>query len=108
MRGIPNRRVYVIRLDAAVLGNRKFAQRNEQYQAGKPCVYVGSTSLSPEERFKKHKDGIKANRFVRDFGLYLMKRVYQKFPPQTWPEILKTEKLLAERLRRKSYAVWQG
>jgi hypothetical protein len=37
-----------------------------------------------------------------------MKRAYQKYPPQTWPEILETEKDLAERLRKKGYAVWQA
>jgi hypothetical protein len=71
-------------------------------------VYVGSSGLSPEERFQRHKNGIGANRFAREFGLYLMKRAYQKYPPQTWPEILETEKDLAERLRKKGYAVWQA
>ena len=64
--------------------------------------------MLPEERFQKHKNGIKANRFVLEFGLYLMKRAYSKYPPQKYPEILAMEKALAERLQRKGYAVWYG
>ena len=39
--------VYVIRLDEAVLKNRRFRAANPGYVKGAPCVYVGATGLSP-------------------------------------------------------------
>jgi len=37
--------VYVIRLDEAVLKNRRFPAANPDYREGAPCVYVGATGL---------------------------------------------------------------
>ena len=56
--------IYVIALDEAVLSDKKFSAMNPNYIEGKPCVYVGSTALTPDERFQRHKDGIKANKYV--------------------------------------------
>ncbi|SVB01842.1 uncharacterized protein METZ01_LOCUS154696, partial [marine metagenome] len=33
---------------------KKFKERNPNYVDGKPCVYVGQSSLKPEARFKQH------------------------------------------------------
>ena len=32
------------------------------------ALYVGETSKTPEERFKQHKDGYKASRYVERYG----------------------------------------
>ena len=53
--------VYVVDLDPAVLGNRRFRARNPNYVEGSPCVYVGMTGLPPGERFQNHKAGVKGN-----------------------------------------------
>ena len=67
--------VYIIDLKKAVLGLKKFKARNPDYQEGKPCVYVGSTGISVEERFKQHACGKKSkkgkdlsNRYVKKYG----------------------------------------
>jgi hypothetical protein len=100
--------VYVIRLDPAVLGAKRFREANLNYVEGKPCVYVGMTGLSPEERFENHKRGYKANRFVRKYGLYLMRQKFERLNPMTWQKARRMEEKLAEKLRAKGFAVWQG
>ena len=51
--------VYVVLLDPAVAKIRKIRAANSQRDPKKPCVYVGMTGLTPEERFSNHKAGIK-------------------------------------------------
>ena len=46
--------IYVIELRKEVLSNKKFREKNPNYKPGKPCVYVGMTGKSPEERFQQH------------------------------------------------------
>lgn len=100
--------VYVVGLDPKVLEVKKYRERNPGYVEGKPCVYVGMTGLSPDERFENHRRDHKANRFVRDFGKYLMRRKFKRLNPMTYEEARETEAELADRLRRKGYAVWQA
>ena len=61
-------RVYVIELDPAVLRDRRFRAENPRYAPGKLCFYVGSTALTPEERFANHRRGHKGNRYAGQFG----------------------------------------
>ena len=49
--------IYVVELDSAVLSERRFVERNPDYRGGSPCVYIGMTSRTPEERFEQHKSG---------------------------------------------------
>jgi hypothetical protein len=100
--------VYVVRLDSAVLKVKKFRDANPDYVDGKPCVYVGMTGLAPEERFENHKKGYKANRFVRKYGLYLMRQKFERLNPMRWEKARRMEEKLAEKLRGKGFAVWQG
>jgi hypothetical protein len=100
--------VYVVRLDSAVLKVKKFRDANPDYIDGKPCVYVGMTGLTPEERFENHKRGYKANRFVRKYGVYLMRQKFDRLNPMSWEKARHMEEKLAEKLRRKGFAVWQG
>ena len=51
--------IYVIELNQKVLGIKKFRDKNPDFIDGKPCVYVGYTSLTPEERFAEHKTGMR-------------------------------------------------
>ena len=64
--------VYVVELSREVLREPKFIRCNRGYDAAKPCVYVGMTGLTPDERLDKHKAGIKSNKFVRLYGLRLL------------------------------------
>ncbi len=55
---------------AGVARIKKRARRYHHHvYPARPCVYVGMTGLDPDERFDKHKAGIKSNRFVRVYGL---------------------------------------
>ena len=99
--------VYVVDLDPAVLKVRAFRARNAAYGPGMPCVYVGMTGLPPGERFQNHKAGVKANRFVRDFGRRLLPELFECYNPMPFEAAELMEVELAEELREKGYAVWQ-
>ena len=100
--------VYVVELDAAVLRMRAFRARNPDYRAGMPCVYVGMTGLPPGERFQNHKAGVKASRFVRYYGKGLLPELFEFLNPMPYEAAQLMEVELAEELRAKGYAVWQG
>lgn len=101
--------VYVIELSRDVLQHNKFVEANLYLRADKPCVYVGSTYLSPEERFQQHIDGYKSNRYAHLYGVRLRPRLYrnlQGFRSRRLAEEAEAE--LALRLRDRGYAVWYG
>ena len=100
--------VYVVELDRSVLKMRAFRARNPSHRKGMPCVYVGMTGLPPGERFQNHKAGIKANRFVRDFGKGLLPELFDCFNPMPYEAAQQMEVELADELRARGYAVWQG
>ena len=100
--------VYVIELDKAILSSRKFRAKNPNYVTGKPCVYVGKTVRTPEERFQQHKRGYRAARFVKRFGIRLKPRLFAKYNPMTRKQADEMEPELARRLRKRGYAVWQA
>ena len=105
---MPTKSVYVVELDKKVLESKKFREANPEYVEGKPCVYVGMTGLTPEQRFENHLNGNWANGYVRRFGIRLRPKLYEQYNPMTNDEAKKKEVWLAERLRRKGYAVWQN
>lgn len=100
--------VYVIRLDQAVLSHRKFSGKNPDHDPCKPCVYVGKSFRTPEERLAQHLSGERASRWVRKYGITLIPRQYQHLNPMTRSGAESEEVSLAERLRRRGYAVWQN
>jgi hypothetical protein len=100
--------VYVVRLDEAVLEQKALREANPDRDPSKPCVYVGMTGLEPEERFQNHKNGYKASRIVKRFGRYLMRKQFERLNPMRFDEACDMERKLADRLRRKGFAVWQN
>jgi len=100
--------VYVVELSRDVLLNVRFMRSNPDYHSGKPCVYVGMTGLDPDVRFDKHKAGIQANRFVREFGLRLLPELYALYNPLTYDEARSLEVELGIDLREGGYGVWQA
>jgi len=103
----PHHSVYVIKLDDAVLNERKFREANPQHHPLKPCVYVGSTGTTPERRFAQHKRGYKANRYVRQYGRHLLPELYAPYNPMPYREAVAQEMFLAEELRHQGFGVWQ-
>ena len=111
LRAMPRRHhhsVYVVLLSLDVLDEPRFRKCNPDYAFGKPCVYVGMTGLSPDERFDKHKAGIKANKYVRLHGLQLLPQLYEAYNPMPYEGAQEMEVELAIALREEGYAVWQG
>jgi len=100
--------VYVVELSRDVLYERRFVKSNPDYVPGKPCVYVGMTGLSPDQRFDKHMAGIQANRYVLRYGLRLMPELYECYNPMPYDAARDMEVELAIGLREAGYGVWQG
>jgi hypothetical protein len=100
--------VYVVELSRDVLLEPRFRRANPDCDTAKPCVYVGMTGLTPDERFDKHKAGIKANRFVRLYGLRLLPELYEYCNPMPYEAARDMEVELAISLQEEGYGVWQG
>ena len=99
--------VYVIGLHKLVLKERKFRAENPHYDPAKPCVYVGMTGLTPRERFLNHRLGIKGCKYVKKYGMYLRRGLYERLNPMTYEDACVMERELARRLRERGYGVWQ-
>ena len=105
----PTRNLYVIQLDPLVRkDSRAFREKNPNYKANKHCLYVGTTALTPKERFAQHKAGIRSNRLAKKYGLKLMPELYRDQPILTANNYVEEEKAYAEELRRQGHAVWQN
>jgi hypothetical protein len=108
MKGRIHYHVYVVELSDRVWNVARFRRANPGWQLGKPFVYVGMTGLDPDLRFDKHKAGIQASGFVRDYGLHLLPEVYERFNPMRYEDARTMEVELGIALRAKGWGVWQG
>jgi hypothetical protein len=108
----PSRRqhysVYVIELSDAVWNVPGFRKANPGHVLGKPFVYVGMTGLDPDLRFDRHMAGIQANRFVREFGVRLLPKLYEVYNPMPYHGACEMEVELGIALREAGYGVWQA
>lgn len=100
--------VYVVLLDARVRRSRTVKDLNPRRDLKKPCLYVGMTGIDPAERFKNHKRGYKASRYVRKYGIRLMPELYAELNPLSYDEAVIAEQGLAGRLREEGYTVVGG
>jgi hypothetical protein len=100
--------VYVVLLDPAAGKFRKVRAENPKRDPRKPCVYVGMTGLTPEERFSNHKAGIKDASLVKRFGLRLLPQLYAHLNPMPFEAAAQMELDLAEDLRQAGYTVTGG
>ena len=75
---------------------------------GKAGYYVGMTGLTPEARFENHKNGIKASRVVRKFGVRLVPKLYAHLNPMTFQKAKRMERDLADSLTKRGYQVFGG
>lgn len=101
--------VYVIKLRRDVWTQRaKIRKANRDYdpETGRGCVYVGATSLTPEQRFAKHKTDERGSRVVRDFGVKLRRGLYARLKRMPEKAAGDLERELADRLRDRGFAVW--
>ena len=102
--------LYVVELKAEVFSlEHKFREANLGYTPGvKPCVYVGMTGLTPEERLQEHRNGNHSARFVKKYGVPLLPELYKHFNPMPYDLACMMERELAQQLRDQGYGVWQN
>lgn len=101
--------VYVVELDNSVWqASAKFRRANPDRDLAKPCVYVGMTGLSPEERYANHLAGIRSSHLVHRFARRLRPDLFEGVNPMTYREAVRMEKVLAKVLRGDGYGVWQN
>jgi hypothetical protein len=100
--------VYVVELSDNVWNEPSFRRANPEHRLGMPLVYVGMTGLDPDQRFDRHKAGIQANRFVRDYGVRLRPDLYEVYNPMPYEAARDMEVELAIGLREAGYGVWQA
>jgi len=106
--------VYVVELDRKVWSeDRRFREANPHYKGVQGCLYVGMTSHSPQERFKKHLSGYRnkkgykiSSKYVEKYGKLLRSSLYAAFNPMTRADASQMEKDLANSLKKRGYAVW--
>ncbi len=95
-------------LDERIARMRKVRELNPDRDPEKPCVYVGMTGIDPVKRFRNHKRGYKASRYVYKYGLRLMPELYEDLNPLTYDEAVIAEEGLARKLRNEGYTVVGG
>jgi len=100
--------VYVVLLDPGVARLRKVRAANPDRDPKKPCVYVGMSGLTPEERFANHKNGDKASSVVRRYGIRLLPGLYAHLNPMPFDAAVEMEQDLAEDLRPAGFTVAGG
>jgi len=100
--------VYVILLSDRALKELSILRLNPKRHPAKPCVYVGMTGLPVDHRFENHKNGYKAARIVRRYGVRLMTELYAHLNPMPFEAAAQMEKELAEDLRNEGYTVAGG
>ena len=106
--GLHHHHVYVVLLDPRIARSLKILSANPKRDPAKPCVYVGMTGLTPEERFRNHKQGVKSARVVERHGVKLLPQLYACFNPMPFEAAAQMERDLAEDLRNQGYTVTGG
>lgn len=108
--------VYVIELDKKFAKTKKAIEANPCAKNDKPCVYVGQSSKTPEQRLYEHVNGVRNkngplySRVVHQYTTgRLRRRLYEKYNPiSTREEAQVKEKELAEKCRKRGYTVWSN
>lgn len=100
--------VYVVELESVVAKFHEVRAENPAANPAMPCIYVGMTGLSPEERFANHKAGVKASSFVQRFGIRLLPELFEHLNPMPYDAAVIMERELAEDLRGQGYTVTGG
>jgi predicted GIY-YIG superfamily endonuclease len=102
--------LYLVELDQSVATDPVFQRANPGYVPGSPCYYAGSTSQTPEDRYREHSSGGRnasriAHRFGKNLRMDLVPSAGKRYPRE---RALKEEIRLARALRAKGFGVWQA
>ncbi len=72
------------------------------------ALYVGKTIRKPEERFQQHKDGYKASKYVRKYGVRLLPELFEHLNPMSATEATELEVSIAEALKKAGLPTYGG
>ena len=72
------------------------------------ALYVGKTIRNPEERFQQHKDGYKASRYVKKYGVCLLPDLFEHLNPMNGAEATELEASIAEALKHAGVPTYGG
>lgn len=100
--------LYVVDLKKTVLKNHRFETANPGYTNRKPCVYVGVTFRTADERYQQHKAGKHAAAFVKRYGRRVRPKDCECLDPMSRKRAEKEEAALASRLRDRGWGVWSN
>lgn len=100
--------VYVVLLASEAWKLPEMRKANPARDPSKPCLYVGMSGLTPEERFQNHKAGVKSARAVEKYGVRLLPEFFEMYNPMPYDAAVVMERELAEDLRAQGYAVAGG
>jgi predicted GIY-YIG superfamily endonuclease len=100
--------VYVVLLDDAVANHPSVLKVNPKRDSKMPCVYVGLTGLTVEERFANHQAGHKSAWAVKKYGIRLLPELFEYLNPMPYEDAARMEKDLTADLRSQGYTVTGG
>ena len=72
------------------------------------ALYVGKTIRKPEVRFQQHKDGYKASRYVKKYGVRLLPELFEHLNPMSAAEATELEVSIAEALKKAGIPTYGG
>ena len=101
--------VYVLELNPSVLLEPLFLAKNPGHVLGQACLYVGMSSLPPEERASEHLQGTRnVSRIAHEYGIRLRMDLVkdQARVRRNWA--MEAERRLAWKLRSQGFGVWQA
>lgn len=103
------RLIYLIELDESVSADAAFMLANPKFIPGMASFYVGSSSLTAQERFDQHKAGHKnSSRIALLFGERLrMDLVPNRGAMLPRSKAIKEEEQMARELRSNGFGAWQ-
>jgi hypothetical protein len=72
------------------------------------ALYVGKTARKPEVRFQQHKDGYKASKYVKKYGVCLLPELFEHLNPMSSSEAIELEVSIAEALKKAGIPTYGG
>ena len=100
--------LYVVELRSAVRGVPRFHEANLGHDSQLPCLYVGITGHTPEERYENHKRGHKSSGLVKNYHMRLVPNLYERFNPMPYELARQLEPEYTLLLQSQGYAVWSN
>ena len=89
--------------------NRFRRRQSTNFELGNRCFYVGHSARRPEERFRQHRAGERANTYARRYGFQLVPEYYEHHNPiltESRSVAEELEERVARELCDEGYGVW--